>query len=97
MRRSLGRFKISGILITICIGFISICIQKILEVCQEVFIIGRTFINRMKGLGILNWEFPKLGGPMCILAVLMWGTLLYRFILGAPDLGKIPTRNQGSK
>ena len=50
MRRSLGRFKSSGVLITICIGSFSICIQKILDLGQEVFVIRGTFIDRMRGL-----------------------------------------------
>ena len=47
MGRSLGRFKISGVLTTICIDPFEICIQKILDLGQEVFITG-TFINRKK-------------------------------------------------
>ena len=50
MGRSLGRFKISGVLITICTGPFKICIHKILDLGQEVFIFRGTFINRKKGL-----------------------------------------------
>ena len=48
MWRSLGRFKISGVLITICIGPFEICIQKIADLGQEVLVIGGTFVNRKK-------------------------------------------------
>ena len=51
MRRSLGRFKISGVLITIGIGpFKNICIQKVLDLGQGVLIIRGTLNKRMKGL-----------------------------------------------
>ena len=52
MGRSLGRFKVSGVLITICVGLFQICIQKILDLGQEAFIIRGTFINRKKGLNV---------------------------------------------
>ena len=50
MRRNLGRVGIWGVLITICIGPFEICIQKNLDLGQEVFITRGTFINRGKGL-----------------------------------------------
>ena len=50
MRRNLERVWISGVLIRICIGPFQICIQKILDLGQEVLIISGTFINRKKGL-----------------------------------------------
>ena len=46
MRRNLGRVGISGVLITICIGPFKICIQKILDLGQEVFAIRGTLIRR---------------------------------------------------
>ena len=50
MRRSLARFKISGGLITICIGPFQICIHKILDLGQGFCTIRGTFNKRMKGL-----------------------------------------------
>ena len=50
MRRNLGRAGISGVLITTCMWPFGICIQKILDLGQEVFIIRVTCINRKKGL-----------------------------------------------
>ena len=47
MGRSLARFKISGVLITTCIGPFEICIQKILDLGQVVIVRG-TFISRKK-------------------------------------------------
>ena len=48
MGRSLGRFKISGVLIAICIGSFEVCIQNILDLGQEVFLLERdlSFIGR---------------------------------------------------
>ena len=43
MGRSLGRFKISGVLITICMGPFQKCIQKIVDLGQEVFVSRGTF------------------------------------------------------
>ena len=53
MRMSLGRFGIFGVRITICIGPFEICIEKSLDLWQEVFIARVSFINRMKGLKLL--------------------------------------------
>ena len=50
MRRNLGRVGISGVLITKMYWPFFICIQKILDLGQEVFVIRGTFINRKKGL-----------------------------------------------
>ena len=51
MGRSLGRFKISVVLITICISPLKIsCVQKVLDLGQEVVII---IINRKSGLYFL--------------------------------------------
>ena len=50
MDLSLGRFKISAALITICIGPFSIGIQKMLDLGQEVFVIRGTFLTRKKRL-----------------------------------------------
>ena len=39
-----------GVLIPICIGSFKICIQKVLDLGQEVLILRVTFTTRMKGL-----------------------------------------------
>ena len=72
MGRSLGRFRISGVLIAVCIGTSSICIQKILDLGRQVFVImgigGRDYPRHRHmlrlaprpggwGIGVLNFRF----------------------------------------
>ena len=73
MGRSLGRFKISGVLTTTCIGPFQICIQKILDLGQQVFVISGTFINRKKGL------LRQSGGSLafCICSIVAVGLILH--------------------
>ena len=49
MGRTLGRFKISEVLITICIGPLNMY-SEILDLGSEVFVVRGTIINRKKGL-----------------------------------------------
>ena len=53
MGRSLGRFNISGVLITIFFGSFEICIQTIVDLGQEASIVRGTFTNSKNGLPAL--------------------------------------------
>ena len=53
IRRSLGTFGISGVLITIFIGLFVNIYSEILNLGQEVCIIRVTFSTRMKGLVVV--------------------------------------------